>query len=323
METDRTREAGGVMSAVANACESIVGLPAVATLEWCDRGAWCLAGLVEPALAVLTIGTLSPIGDLTVQEVSGVAARAGTARARPIRRGEPEYRGEDPRIATLRVRAARFRKVGIKIPTDARTTPTVGRLVEMPGGEAVTRGDIPRLFNGLDASDVLVGILGLGDPTTSAAAADRVLIAQIAPLGSTNRMNALHPQALAAVMPVLARRALLALGDGSDGPTRWLTDREQIVLEQLTLGKSVRQIADELERSPHTVHDHVKSLHRKLNANSRGELVARALGHTSSIKAGPGKGSLVEPKPIQSGTAVEGQIETKPAAGRPIDRHTP
>ena len=182
----------------------------------------------------------------------------------------------------------------------------------------VTRGDIPRLFNGLDAADVLVGILGLGNPESG-----RVLIAQIAPLGSTNRMNALHPPALAAVLPVLARRALLALGDGSDGPTRWLTDREQIVLEQLTLGKSVRQIADDLERSPHTVHDHVKSLHRKLNATSRGELVARALGHTSTAPLSAAKAAMVEPKPTPQSTPAEGQIESKPGASIPINRNQP
>ena len=83
----------------------------------------------------------------------------------------------------------------------------------------------------------------------------------------------------------------MAIGPDSSDSSHWLTQREQVILRHLLLGKSVREIADELGRSPHTVHDHVKSLHRKLNASSRGELVARALGH-------------VEPKPM-GGSAAE------------------
>ena len=122
---------------------------------------------------------------------------------------------------------------------------------------------------------------------------------------------------MAAILPVLARRAILALGDGTDGPTKWLTQREQIVLEQLTLGKSVREIADELGRSPHTVHDHVKSLHRKLGASSRGELVARALGHTTA-DAEP-MGATIEHKPGEAVHRHEA-IEPKPGvAARRLD----
>lgn len=294
------------MAAVATSAETIMGLPAVATLEWCDRASWCLAGLAEPALATLTIGTLSPTGDLTNQEVSGVAARAGVARARPIRRADGETRGEDPRLATLRVRAARFRRVGVRIPNSSRHLPTVGRLTELPGGENVTRGDIPRLWHGLESADVLVGIIGLGDPE-----AGRVMIAQVAPLGQGIRLTPSHNQAMAAILPVLERRAQLALGDGSEGPTKWLTQREQVVLEQLTLGKSVRQIADDLGRSPHTVHDHVKSLHRKLNASSRGELVSRALGHTTIDPDTHEATATIEPKSLDQPTSHE-RVEAKP-----------
>ena len=85
--------------------------------------------------------------------------------------------------------------------------------------------------------------------------------------------------AMEAVLPSLSRRAIMAIGMEATDDTVWLTQREQIILQHLLLGKSVREIAQELGRSPHTVHDHVKSLHRKLNASSRGELVARALGH--------------------------------------------
>ena len=67
------------------------------------------------------------------------------------------------------------------------------------------------------------------------------------------------------------------------------------VLEQLILGKSVREIAEMIQRSPHTVHDHVKNLHRKLGATSRGALIARALGRLGEVRRHAG--SEVEPKP--------------------------
>ena len=77
----------------------------------------------------------------------------------------------------------------------------------------------------------------------------------------------------------IAERAAIAIGGQRSTRGRWISEREREVLDLLVLGLSVRQIAEELGRSTHTVHDHVKSLHRKLRANSRGELVARALGH--------------------------------------------
>jgi hypothetical protein len=49
------------------------------------------------------------------------------------------------------------------------------------------------------------------------------------------------------------------------------------------------------------VHDHVKSLHRKLNASSRGQLIARALGHaeafsnTKSVRIGQDDGEVDGP----------------------------
>ncbi len=58
-----------------------------------------------------------------------------------------------------------------------------------------------------------------------------------------------------------------------------MTQREQRVLEQRGRGNKGVGMAEALARSPHTIHDHVKSLHRKLNVSSRGELIARVLGH--------------------------------------------
>lgn len=83
---------------------------------------------------------------------------------------------------------------------------------------------------------------------------------------------------LRSAMPVLSDRLRLALRGGGEQAV-WLSDREQRVLELLTSGLSVPEIAELLGRSQHTVHDYVKSLHRKLGTNTRGGLVARALGY--------------------------------------------
>jgi DNA-binding NarL/FixJ family response regulator len=88
---------------------------------------------------------------------------------------------------------------------------------------------------------------------------------------------------LAAVLPLLAQRARHALGAMPTPRHNWLTPREELVLGHLLAGKSVPEIAGELQRSVYTVHDHVKNLHKKLGANSRGELVARALGHLNPV----------------------------------------
>ena len=60
-------------------------------------------------------------------------------------------------------------------------------------------------------------------------------------------------------------------------PLDSLPPRLREVLALLARGLSEKQIAAELDLSAHTVHDHVKALHRRLGVQSRGELLALAL----------------------------------------------
>jgi DNA-binding CsgD family transcriptional regulator len=55
-----------------------------------------------------------------------------------------------------------------------------------------------------------------------------------------------------------------------------LSPRQREVLELLRRGDSEKEVAAALELSVHTVHDHVKALHRAYGVRSRGELMARA-----------------------------------------------
>jgi DNA-binding CsgD family transcriptional regulator len=54
-----------------------------------------------------------------------------------------------------------------------------------------------------------------------------------------------------------------------------LTPRQRQVLAQLMAGASEKELAFELNVSPHTVHEHVKAIHRAFGARSRGELLAQ------------------------------------------------
>ena len=60
-----------------------------------------------------------------------------------------------------------------------------------------------------------------------------------------------------------------------------LPPRLREVLLRLTRGLGEKQLAAELKLSPHTVHDHVKALYRRLHVGSRGELLALCLRLTA------------------------------------------
>ncbi len=54
-----------------------------------------------------------------------------------------------------------------------------------------------------------------------------------------------------------------------------LSPRERQTLELLLTGHAEKQIANQLSISKHTVHVYVKSLYKRFEVNSRGELLAR------------------------------------------------
>ena len=83
----------------------------------------------------------------------------------------------------------------------------------------------------------------------------------------------------------LRGKTLASAGNGSGGnsahansdPLRGahLTPRMKQILSCLLNGDGEKQIAARLGISPHTVHTHVKQLHKTLGVTSRGELLAR------------------------------------------------
>jgi PAS domain S-box-containing protein len=59
--------------------------------------------------------------------------------------------------------------------------------------------------------------------------------------------------------------------------TSKLTERETDILNLLAQGKSNKVIAALLQLSPHTVHDHLKSIYQKLDVQSENEEIYKAL----------------------------------------------
>lgn len=268
--------------------ERICALPAVATLDWGDQAAACLLQLADDTIVSLTIASIDPDGTIVDLEAAGVAIGA----ALPPESGSPDL--------TIRSRTERLGSLGFQPTAAGLRAGTVARATDLIG-PAWRTGPIGRVWNGLGVTDVLLAIHRLGrvDP-------GRLLIAQVARVSAEDsRFDGRDVALLASTMPILLRRTILAIGSSRSTASRWLTAREQEVLSQLTLGKSVRQIAQDLDRSPHTVHDHVKNLHRKLSASSRGELIARALGYIE-------EGRRIRDDFIEEPSrSVEGAIEPK------------
>lgn len=78
----------------------------------------------------------------------------------------------------------------------------------------------------------------------------------------------------AMITPTIALRVMNSFKKlPSAGPE--LTDRERQILELMVRGKTIKSVADFLVLSPHTVHDYVKRIYKKLEVHNRAELVRK------------------------------------------------
>ena len=304
--------------------EGLCGLPAVATLDWCDRAAASFVQALRPCVASLHVATLGRQGELLDLEAVGLAADegslrppvavptastvnhaalhgqhhvapaspAGRMRATPLTNLRApvsasstieirpvSFQTPQARLSEIRCHAEMLHTAGFAPEwSDATGTLNAGyaMLSRLSPAGAWRATPLGRVFSTIDASDVHVAVAPLGS-----AIPGRALILALAPTAGSPYSSESMGASMRAALPLLSRRAVMALGSQRSRRSLWISSREQRVLDQLILGKSVRQIATDLDRSPHTVHDHVKSLHRKLNASSRGELIARALGYVS------------------------------------------
>jgi len=266
------------LEATVRIVESICALPAVATQNWCDRAATSLLPISQSAAALVMLAEVEENGHISHIEATGVAAayqaQVTTTVGRAVETSSTvQMDPTDPVLSSLRASISQARDLGWGPgrlqPGIARTGTPVS--FGLPSGWRQTSPG--RRWEGTGAGALFFGAILLPGPTPG-----RMLVTEIG-LTDAALSTGEESAVLGAILPLLARRALIAIGPSPTDGNQWLTPREQVILQHLLLGKSVREIAAELERSPHTVHDHVKALHRKLNASSRGELVARALGY--------------------------------------------
>jgi DNA-binding CsgD family transcriptional regulator len=292
------RDSSQALRAVVKVAENICSLPAVATQDWCDRAAAALLPIAQPAVAVTMIGQIDERGGIVRQEATGVAgvyiAEVTTQVGR--QHSAPSAINIDPNDANLvqvRTNLAQAKELhwspGHLAPGQVKALPA-----DRVGIHLLDNGHpVSKRWSAYRLQGLLLGAASIGP-------AGRVVIVEMAssnvPLGDAEAAE------MEAVLPLLARRAVMAIGPDPSEAAAWLTAREQVILQHLLLGKSVREIAEELGRSPHTVHDHVKSLHRKLGANSRGELVARALGYSEMMAKTAEKAPGESPAPAQQPT---------------------
>ena len=279
----QARDGSSPLRSAVRVAENLCGLPAVATQDWCDRAASALIPIVGSGVAVSMLAQVDERGVIQRQEATGVAGATVAEITTTLGRATSAASvivtdPNDAGLVRVRTNLAQAHELSwtpgllgagaVRVGTAATLSPT-------PAAQSV----IARRWDAIPHGPILLGATAVGP-------GGRTLIVEIAPAGANAHAGEPELAVLEAALPLLGRRAIMAIGSDPSEHAAWLTQREQIILQHLLLGKSVREIADELGRSPHTVHDHVKSLHRKLNASSRGELVARALGY-------------VEPKPLQ------------------------
>lgn len=238
-------------------------LPAIATLDWCELAARTMSFLDPGATAGVLLAPIGDDGGVRGFEAAGVARNESPDLATP----------SSPAIADVRWRLESLPMLGWR-PDRHAENPRLsgGRLSQIvPVGWRETPSY--SIFGTLQPSEVFVGVAAVEGGTR-----DRRLGAWVALSGARAPVAGMADVFLA-VLDQVAHAASHAIGQRAPGRSLWITPKEQDVLDRLILGYSVREIAAELGRSPHTMHDHVKSLHRKLGASNRGDLIARALGH--------------------------------------------
>lgn len=245
----------------------IAKLPAIATQDWCDRAADELLGVRRAAAVTVTIANLPHNSDnpFSVEATGGASGQAIVS---------PETLG--------RIHSDTARDLGWAFETNdpnPHNAPRIraARLHELPSRSAWPVTTPGKRWSRIGITELLVLQASLHDDNPS-----RVLAVELGATRDQPVFGRKEALAATALMSVLRERARLAFGSRETSSMSRVTKREQEILEQLTLGKTVREIAQSLNRSPHTVHDHVKSLHRKLDASSRGELISRFLGYISA-----------------------------------------
>jgi DNA-binding CsgD family transcriptional regulator len=242
-----SREVQDQMNLVARVVERLCQLPAAPAADWCQRAAAELLPMAGGTVSGVMVASYDSSGRVDGVEDAGAASGSASSRETLERVLEPT--NDAWTLSTLGDNGSRVVRV---VETASLSAPAADHW----------------RAGGVEALVIASEALWSAEPARRAT----VVV-------GTRSADGTPAPAVASVIGAVARRVGLAFGRAPLHPAARLTAREMEVLERLLLGLSIKRIAEEMGRSPHTVHDHVKSLHTKMGATSRGALVARALGH--------------------------------------------
>lgn len=278
-------------------------LPAIPTQDWVNRCARALTAVGQRAGAACMVCTLEHDSDRVAVISSGVAMGETP--------DQPRSKALDQRAIALQDQCERLTRLGFSLPQHAVDRGLVASLRALDSNwNALPLG---RMLDSAWLHHPLMHIVPIAPDSKPGTGGLCLLsiVGQIDEDAHAEAQRTLH--LLRALHEPLSMRARDALTQVNN-PRAWLTDREQGVLDQLIEGHSVRVIADRLGRSAHTVHDHVKNLHKKIGASSRGELIARAMGHRTE-----GDRDAI-PEPVVLALPADQFTELKPASvtARPL-----
>lgn len=245
--------------AIVDALEQATALPAVPARDWCDQCAHTMNNLLAPKSRRSVFAVAVGRGNDTIESLEAVGVHSGDKEA-----------GNAVEQALLR-----------GVPPAPRREGEIGLVsaAELNRSESCVRSPLIKAV----ASQGMIGLL-LGIGLISGTEPGRVLWFFGAAEAASESLAVGDLTFVLAILLAVLRRSRLAMGGEPSQPIEWISERECETLGYIVQGMSVREIAEKTGRSAHTVHDHVKSLHRKLGANSRGELVARALGHLPPLR---------------------------------------
>lgn len=262
----------------AKVCSRLQLLPGVPTTTWCDAAAAALAPILGDGCIACRVSFLDYRNGDTRPRIGMTGAFPSGAL-----HGD-EANGGGPLHTLAGLSADRG---NIVPPGRATAAWTEDSRSAPPGGNVATQ--LGAGWERQGVSRLLVGMVGIETgERAEPSGGTRVLLVELGAGSDHNGDDRAEVGVLSALLPELARRARTAFGPGPAGkPLQPITSREQDVLELLARGRSVKQIASALSRSPHTVHDHIKAIHRKVGASSRGELIARAIGWTDTPSLTP------------------------------------
>lgn len=256
METSVRGSDDSVLMATARAAREIGLLPGAPTRDWLARLSRILTEAASDTAVEAALVRLQPGGPEIECRGSAIGEQAG----------------DEIRAAVGDLRHL-VRPLAEQLADPGR--PDVWRVPESADAEASTR--LRRM------AARRVGALAAWAPLARHRPPYGLILVWDGPAGQTRFEPCDRRRILRSLLPLIGERLRFALG-GPGERARWLSRGEQRVLELLALGQSVPEIAEQLGRSQHTIHDYVKRLHRKLGTRSRGSLIARTLGGPAAQK---------------------------------------